>query len=239
MTPGVGSACRRLSRRHLLVLGGSAVVVSLFGGCTSTATRSSGRAAPNATVVLVNPAGQEKSLTSAVMIGDSITLGSNEALTASLSAAGIVNLTIDGVASRRIAVGNGTSEPLAGLKVIEQQRAAGANPDVWIIALGTNDVGGYPDAAAYTALIDSVIAMLPADSALVWVDVYRETFLQDTELFNTLLRDRLAARGNAVVVSWFDQVSVADSGLLQSDRLHPNEQGRLVFANLVAAAINR
>ena len=64
-------------------------------------------------------------------------------------------------------------------------------------------------------------------------------YLDDTVLFNTLLADRLAARGNAVVADWFAVASAPDQSVLQSDDLHPNENGKNALALLVLAALQQ
>jgi lysophospholipase L1-like esterase len=52
-----------------------------------------------------------------------------------------------------------------------------------------------------------------------------------------VLRDRAKARGKTTVLAWFDLASNRKNKILRSDRLHPNEAGTLVFANLVAKAL--
>lgn len=171
------------------------------------------------------------------MVGDSITAGSLEELKFVLAAHGVEDATIDGVPSRRIELGNGKSEPLNGVGTLYGLLAAGLEPDAWVIALGTNDVGQYGDEADYARLVDTIVEMLPDDVPLVWVDVYRPAYLEDTETFNRIVRDRLEERGNAAVASWFDVASRPDQHVLQDDRIHPNENGRAAFAGLVSAAL--
>ncbi len=115
--------------------------------------------------------------------------------------------------------------------------ADGVAPDVWAIAMGTNDVGKYPDVAAYGALIDEMMSLPDEKVPIVWVDVYNPNQLPGTKMFNLVLRERARARGNATVLSWFDLASTSKGKLLRSDHLHPNEAGALVFADLVAKAL--
>ena len=172
------------------------------------------------------------------IVGDSITAGSLAELQYVLTAHGVEEATIDGVPSRRIQLGNGKSEPLNGIAALYGMLASGLEPDAWVIALGTNDVGQYGDEAEYATLIDTIIEMLPRDVPLVWVDVYRPSYLEDTETFNRLVRDRLEQRGNAAVASWYDVASRPDQHVLKDDHIHPNEDGRAAFAGLVAAALD-
>jgi lysophospholipase L1-like esterase len=174
--------------------------------------------------------------TSVVMVGDSITAGSATPLHAALEGAGFSDITIEAQPSRRIAVGGGANEPRSGEQAVGTLLGAGSAPDVWVVALGTNDVGKYVDQDAYATLIEGMLDMLPK-RPLLWVDVYRREYLDHTKLFNAALRDRIAARGDASVVSWYALASKQSQKILQTDRIHPNAAGTKVFADLVAGGI--
>ena len=103
--------------------------------------------------------------------------------------------------------------------------------------MGTNDVGKYPDAAAYGSLIDKMMSMPDAKVPIVWVDVYNPNQLPGTKIFNLVLRERARARGNAVVLSWFELASNPKAKILREDHIHPNPAGTLVFADLVSKAL--
>jgi|GEM_PF-479597 len=179
----------------------------------------------------------ERSFDSVVVVGDSITEGSQEELRYVLTAQGFREVTVEGRASRRIEVGNGTSEPLNGIAELYGLLAAGAAPDVWVVALGTNDVGLYDDAEDYRRLVTTVVEMLPDEVPLVWVDVFRPQYLDATEEFNAIVREVLAERGDAAVASWFELASPDDETVLQRDRIHPDDDGQVAFATVVAEAI--
>jgi len=117
--------------------------------------------------------------------------------------------------------------------------AQGVDPAAWVIALGTNDVGSYADAGQYGALIDAISDMLPTTKPLVWVNTYREQYPDDTLLFNTVLADRMSARGNALVADWYSVASAPDQTVLRSDNLHPNDNGKSALALLVLAALQQ
>ena len=101
---------------------------------------------------------------SVVVVGDSITEASAEAIRGQRSAAEEVEtVDVHGQSRRRIEVGNGTrraSRCPASPRSYQLLRD-GADPDVWVIALGTNDVGQYPDAEAYGELVDTVLGHDP------------------------------------------------------------------------------
>src|SRR5262245_11884174 len=73
-----------------------------------------------------------------VMIGDSITVASTPGLEAAADELG-VELTIYAEVGRRITVG---SSPEAGIDVLQDALDKG-EPDLFVIALGSNDVGKY------------------------------------------------------------------------------------------------
>lgn len=223
------------SRRTFLALG-----VVMAAGCSSTRSGTGGN---TATPLLPAPGGtlgsSRTAITSVAMVGDSITEGSVQALTTTLTDAGVEDLRIEGRRSRRIDVGNGKGDaPLSGVITTYNLLAEGLDPDAWVIELGTNDVGSYASADEYGALIDLITAMLP-DKPLVWVNTYREQYLDDTLLFNTVLAERLKARGNAAIADWYSVASAPDQTVLRNDNLHPNDNGQLALSLLVLQALQQ
>ena len=219
--------------------GASTGLLAALAACSerlnSTATDKSGAASSPAEVGPLPAAAVER--TKFAMVGDSITKASSKPLTAVLEQLGYTEIKIEAEVSRRIDVGDGKSEPLSGVKTMSAMIADGVDPDVWAIAMGTNDVGKYPDAEAYGSLIDEMMSIPDDKLPIVWVDVYNPTQLEGTKLFNSVLRDRARARGNATVLSWFDLASDPKAKILRSDHLHPNDAGILVFADLVSKAL--
>ncbi|MCU1360212.1 MAG: hypothetical protein JWN99_1501 [Ilumatobacteraceae bacterium] len=210
-------------------------VVTVSGGFDENA------ATVGATPVVTagDPAADRIDATSMAMVGDSITAGSADAIRYTLAANGFTKMDINGVVSRRIEEGDGTGSPLSGIRTLYTMLGDPTiKPDVWVIALGTNDVGQYSDPEEYRRLIDTVVAMLPADVPLVWVDTYRFDKKEASIAFNDILVQELDKRPNSVVASWHDQASRnADTKVLRDDGVHPNDHGRVVFAALVAEGI--
>lgn len=231
----------RISRRTLLRAGASTGLVAALAACAdggvhSSASDKNGTTA-DSSATGVGPLPDERSRTKFGMVGDSITRASSKSLTSVLEQQGFTEITIEAEVSRRIAVGDGKGEPLSGVRTLYTMIAEGIDPDVWAIAMGTNDVGKYDDADAYASLIDQMLSMPDAKVPIVWVDVYNPTQLAATKVFNLVLRERASDRGNTTVLSWFDLASDPKGKILRSDKIHPNEKGTLVFADLVSTAL--
>jgi lysophospholipase L1-like esterase len=171
------------------------------------------------------------------MVGDSITKASSKSLTTVLENMGYTDISIEAEVNRRIAVGDGKHEPLSGVKTLFTMISDGVDPDVWAIAMGTNDVGKYKTADDYAGLIDQMLEMPDSKTPVVWVDVYNPNQLAGTKMFNEVLRERAAARDFTTVLSWFDLASDPKEKILRDDHIHPNERGALVFADLVSRAL--
>ncbi len=224
-----------LHRREFLV-----GVVALVG-LAACGDPPRGRFADDTVPGATSSAGTEPTvIRSVVMVGDSITQGSTDELHAAFESTGVTDVRIDAERGRRIEVGNGKgSGPLSGKRTVYNLLAEGLTPDAWIIALGTNDVGSYASAEAYGELIDGLLGMLPNDTPLVWVNVDRPQYEDDTNVFNLVLEQRITDRGNAVIAGWFAVASDPEADLLRSDDLHPNNDGQQAFALITVEAISK
>jgi lysophospholipase L1-like esterase len=177
---------------------------------------------------------KEKVPTSIVMVGDSITALSEATLKTVLADVGFDSVTINAEPRRRIEVG---SKPTPGLPVVTYIAATDPPPEMWVIALGTNDAGLYATNEQYQELIDDVLKVIPASAPLVWVSTYRADLLSGCEQFNLLMRAALQKRGNATVGEWYDQCAKSAKTILTRDGVHPNANGILVFADTVRQAV--
>jgi lysophospholipase L1-like esterase len=232
----------RITRRGFLRAGASTSLLAILAACGDNGVRSAA-SNKNSSVAPSSPAGvgvlpaAEVSRTKFAMVGDSITKASKQKLTDVLGSRGFTDINIEAEVSRRIAVGDGKGAPLSGVKTLFTMISEGVSPDVWAIAMGTNDVGKYKTADDYAALIDQMMSMPDADVPMIWVDVYNPNQLAATKTFNKVLRERARARGNTTVLSWFDLASDPSEKILRTDHIHPNEKGTLVFADLVSTAL--
>jgi lysophospholipase L1-like esterase len=204
------------------------------GGADGTTVGADGTA-PVGSVVLIDTDAE-----SVVMVGDSITQGSKDAIVYTLAASSLTDVIIDGVPSRRIQVGDGTTEnPEAGIDAIQRLLRAGVDPDVWVIALGTNDIAKYESVDDYALLITTVVALLPDDAPLVWVNAYRGDYPDESRQFDEVLADTLRDRDRTAVLDWAALASAPDQQVLRDDDVHPNPEGRAAFARLVASGIEQ
>jgi lysophospholipase L1-like esterase len=168
--------------------------------------------------------------TSVVVVGDSITQGSADEIRFVMAGLGYTDITVDGLTSRRIVTG-GDGDPESGVQAVRRLLDDGADPDVWVIALGTNDIGKYASSEEYGALVAQLVDLLPDDRPLVWVDAFRDDYVDDSEVFDEAVRAQLSDRDGTVVVSWFD-VATAEPSLLR-DGVHPTSEGRARFAGVI------
>ena len=221
----------RAVRWIVLAVGALAVVAS---ACTDAGVDSVSRAA-NGTASAGEDGGQQPaSPESMVMIGDSITFMSMESLQAELSDTGLEVLAIDAQVGRRITVGD-RGRPYPGTDIVEFI-ANSEPPDLWVIALGTNDIGQYADAGEFAAQVQALLDLLPAAAPVVWIDTWAGDRVDETRLVNDTLRAVVGQRDNAVVVDWFSHGD--DEGVVSGDAVHPTTDGILVFGQVVAAGVD-
>jgi lysophospholipase L1-like esterase len=171
---------------------------------------------------------------SVVMVGDSITAISQATVETVLKNIGFESVVINAEPSRRIEVGS--KKPIAGLDVAKYI-AASSPPEMWIIALGTNDAGLYASDDDYVGLINSMLDVIPDELPLVWISVYRDDQLESCAHFNLIVRAALEERGNATIGEWNQQCEKSEGSILTDDGVHPNANGILVFADTVRAAV--
>jgi len=165
------------------------------------------------------------------MVGDSITVAAKPALEKAFTEIGLQDVDINAESGRRMVKASSIS---SGLDGIQQVLADGAAPDLWVIALGTNDVANYPR-AQYAQVIQQLLAALPSDAHVVWVDCYLRRYKADAQNFDAVLREVLTARGNAKIVDWY---SIAGEDGVLVDGIHPSGFGKDEFSRRVAQTVS-
>jgi lysophospholipase L1-like esterase len=221
----------RVDRRILFAIGALAVVAC---ACDGAGVDSVSGAAIGTDPEGGDGAQSAESAETVVMVGDSITFMSSDPLRAELSGTGLEVLAIDAQVGRRINVGEG-GRPHPGTDVVEFI-ANSDPPDVWVIALGTNDIGQYADAGEFAAEVQALLDLIPSAAPLVWVDTWDASRLDETRLVNDTLHAMLDGRDGALVVDWSSHGD--DEGVVTGDGVHPTEDGILVFAQVVAEGVD-
>ena len=166
---------------------------------------------------------------SVVMIGDSITKGSTPALLDRFDLLGLDTM-IQAENGKRMAVSvpdNPSGATIAGF--LESGSDDHSN-ELWVVALGTNDVGQYSSPDEIAAAVNEVLDGVPDESPLVWVDTYFRDRPEAQAVLNSIVHDRVIRRGNSVVAPWS---SFATADVLVADGVHPTPDGTEVFAFVV------
>jgi lysophospholipase L1-like esterase len=223
--------------RRVLAVALSAALVALGAACSSD--REAASAPAFGTVPSTVPTGPlppplattaQVPIDTVAMVGDSITVGSQAALEEGFGTLGLADAQVDAEVGRRMVTGVRVG---SGLEAVDEISAAGP-PDLWVIALGTNDVANYLP-SEYADVINALLADIPADVPVVWVDTYLEDYQDLSSQFNDVLRRVLAQRGNATVVDW---ASVAAEDGVLTDGVHPSGFGVQEFTRRVVAAVD-
>ncbi len=176
------------------------------------------------------------SVQSIVMIGDSITVGAQPFLQEQLDQLGFGDVTIVAQEGKRVSQDireNPSGADIATFVAGEAARPGGEQ--LWIVALGTNDISQYESVDDIVASMETVIDAVPEDSPVVWVNTYFADRPEDTADVNTAIEQIVEARGNATVGRW-DQIAPSE-GVLTGDGVHPNNDGAKVFAALVTTTV--
>lgn len=174
-----------------------------------------------------------------VMIGDSITVASTPALQAQFAALGLDDPVIVSQVGKRMA--RGLRDNPSGAEVAEflnGDETAGddRSNELWVVALGTNDIGQYSADEAAGA-VNELLGEVPPEAALVWVDTYYRDEPDGEAQINRVIADRVARRGNGVVAPW--SFFAGGDGVLRSDGVHPSSSGAELFAAVVAETAAR
>ncbi len=167
------------------------------------------------------------------VVGDSLTLSAVEEIETALAAAGLRVVAVDGAESRRMArTAGGVSSGVDAVELIQ----AGADPDLWVIALGTNDVGAQSGDEVFREDVDRLLGLLPADVPIIWVDLWIRDMGDQVERANDSIRSQLAGRrGVAAVVDW--HAHGEDPGIITGDGVHLTNEGQQLFADSMVNAI--
>jgi lysophospholipase L1-like esterase len=180
-------------------------------------------------------AAQASAVDSVVMIGDSITKGSTPALEERFELLGLdANIVAEN--GKRMAVSSRDNPSGSSVAEFIASSADDHSDELWVVALGTNDIGKYSSSDEIAATVNEVLDAVPDESPLVWVDAYYRDRAEQQDIVNMIIRDRVARRGNSVVAPWTEFAT--GDGVLSFDGVHPSTDGTEVFAFVVTDTIS-
>jgi len=164
--------------------------------------------------------------TTIAIVGDSLTLSAEEQIRVALEPTGARIVGFDAVEGRR--TGKRVDGKTSGAEAVAEIVAAGATPELWILALGTNDVGGQEDAVNFRTHVIELLAAIPADAPVIWVDAWIAGRIDASRTLNEVLRGVAAGRSGMTVIDWFQFGD--DPGIIRGDGVHLTDAGKLKFA---------
>ena len=221
-----------------------------LGACTSTSSEASsdnGVDLPLPTIGLGSEIGRISggadvraidtgAVASVVMIGDSITVGAQPFLQEQLEQLGFADVTIVAQELKRVSQDIRNNPSGVDIATFLSSNVEGPGGDqLWIVALGTNDISQYDSVDDIVAAMEMVLAAVPSGAPLVWVNTYFADRPDDTAVVNTAIEQVVGSRGNAMVGRW-NEIAPSD-GVLRGDGVHPNNDGARVFAALVTTTV--
>ncbi|PIE31828.1 MAG: hypothetical protein CSA55_04750 [Ilumatobacter coccineus] len=168
---------------------------------------------------------------SVVVVGDSLTASAQGKIEDRIAAAGHTVVAIDAVSGRRMA--SGSHRVNSGIDAIRTLQAQGVAPEIWVIALGTNDLGD--SGIGFAQAMQAVVDFLPDGVTVVWVDTWIEGRDAEVERANQNIVE-IADKNDIFVVEWSDRGT--EPGFLISDGVHLTEAGKDAFADQIVAGIN-
>jgi lysophospholipase L1-like esterase len=167
------------------------------------------------------------------VVGDSLTLSAADLIEADLLRIGVDRVVIDARESRRMVVGS--SGIPAGRSAIDAI-LDDADPDLWVVALGTNDISAGAGSDEFRSDVDAILGSLPDDVPVVWVDLWIRDRRADVVEANLALRDVLGGRmAPAVTAEWYS--AAAAPGNVIGDGVHLTDAGRERFASEISSAV--
>jgi lysophospholipase L1-like esterase len=174
---------------------------------------------------------------SIVMIGDSITVGAQPMIEEQFATLGFAGVSVIAQRDKRIGVSFGNNSSGSEIATfVAGDSEYDDDEQLWVVALGTNDISQYPGVDDVVAAIELVLEPIPQDAPLIWVNTYFADRLDDTAEVNAAIEQAIRQRGNATVGRWSDIAST--DGVLSGDGVHPNTEGAKVFAALVTATVS-
>lgn len=170
------------------------------------------------------------------VIGDSLSVSAEEEIRSALVSVGFEVVGFNAASGRRM-VHPSQSIP-SGVSAVGELRATFAEqPDMWIVALGTNDVGAQAGRDEMVHDIDTLLAAIGPSTPVLWTNVYIEQLADESWAFDVLVQERSATRSGLAIADWFNPAQI--EGSLAPDGIHLTPTGRTRFAGAIASAAAR
>ena len=198
------------------------LIAALIGSVTSLETDEPAAAAPDQPDV--------------VIVGDSLTGGNASYIGPTLRNAGL-DVQLEGLSARRIAVSfdfDGRRD--SGVARVRSLKAAGVSPELWVIELGTNDLGVInncrcPDPISFAGtIIDQLLDEIGPGVPIAWVTVVNRNRWDASRWFNTAIGIRAARDPHIALIRWHDLAASRPDWFL--DEVHQNVEGVKVFTQM-------
>lgn len=172
---------------------------------------------------------------SVVMIGDSITVGAQPLIEEQFSTLGFEAVSVVAQELKRTAVSFGDNSSGADIAAFIASGEDRGDDQLWVVALGTNDISQYASSDEVAVDVRSVLDQIPDEAPVVWINTYFAARPEETSTVNAAIDQAMADRGNSIVARW-DEIAGAD-GVLSGDGVHPNADGSKVFAAFVTTTV--
>ncbi len=168
------------------------------------------------------------------VVGDSLTESAMEEIETTLTQNGVEVLALDGLTNRRMVRASGDIVP--GTAAVDAILASVAEPpEMWVIALGTNDVGGAATPDEFAADMRELLGRLPPDAPVVWVDVWIRDMPDEVIEANAVIREVIDERGDGHVADWYSRGG--EGSAITTDGVHLTDDGRWIFARTIIDAM--
>ena len=176
--------------------------------------------------------------TSVAVVGDSLTVSAADEIELALDAIGLDVIAFDALESRRIARGGSGLPP--GTSAVEQILDAAIlaeEPELWVIALGTNDVASVGSLDEFRPEMRELLDLIPSDVPVIWVDLWIGARTDSIRQANRMIRAELRQwAGGSAVVDWFAHGD--DDGVITGDGVHLTDEGQQLFASSIADTVD-
>lgn len=109
------------------------------------------------------------------------------------------------------------------VQVIARARAVIGEPDVWVIALGTNDASHRRSQSQIVTAIQTVLAALGSDAKVAWVNTAggpNDDFSTVNGTVNAAIAAAMSGRPHSLLIDWSAYITSVDRPSYWRDRVH-------------------